>query len=82
MASTSTKFGVARGEKIIGEVYPDIDTAKRQLAYIEESMRAADLDPDVNIVTVEEKTTYGRPKVYSEAVPEKPEPVEVPEQAD
>lgn len=72
MAETTTVYGVARGEKIIGNLFSDLDTARRHLAAIEDQIRAVALEPDVRLVTVEVTTTHGRPHVYKE--PTAPEP--------
>lgn len=61
-----TKYAIARNGEIIGDtpLIDDLDVAKRQLEHIEGSMRSASLEPDVELVTIDVKTTYAKPKAY------------------
>lgn len=65
---TVTKYGVARGESIVGDLFDTPETMHRHHAFIEDSMRAAGLEPDVRLVEVEVTTTTGRPRAYKEPV--------------
>lgn len=70
MSETITKFGVARGEKLIGDTFEDVEAAKQHLANVEVTAASIGLESDVRIVTVEYTTTVGRPHVYKEPEPE------------
>lgn len=77
-------YGVARGEKLIGDHWSDIATARGHLANIEGNMAQAGLESDVRLVTVEVETKIGRPHVYREPeesapVEEAPEAIDAPE---
>ena len=50
--------------EIFGDGYTDPATAKQQLAHVSDTMRSVGLEPDVEIVTVEVKTTLGKPKFW------------------
>lgn len=59
---TDTKYGVARGEKVIGDILHDTYAeAEGRLLDMEGAMRYADLEPDLRLVEIEVKTTYSRP---------------------
>lgn len=73
--TTVTKFGVARGDDVLG-LYDDVDQAYQQKRHISETMQQIGLEPDVDVVTVEVKTTYGRPKVHVVTFDVEPEPAE------
>lgn len=61
--TTVTKFGVARGDDVLG-LYDDVDQAYQQKRHISETMQQIGLEPDVDVVTVEVRTTYGKPRVH------------------
>lgn len=61
---TETQFAVARAGEIISDGYPTPTIAKQQLAHVSDTMRSVGLEPDVEIVTVEVKTTLGKPKTW------------------
>lgn len=71
---TETQYAIARGAAILSEGYHDVETAKRQLAYINETAESIGYTADAELVTVEVKTTVGKAKAYVE--PPKLAPVE------
>lgn len=73
--TTQTLFAIARDADLISDGYTNIDTAKQQLAHFQDTMRSVGLEPDVTIVTVEAKTTLGKPKIWAETITH-PEPTE------
>lgn len=74
--TTTTLFAVARDLEIISDGYADVETAKRQLAHVQDTMKSVGLEPDVEIVTVEMKATIGKPKLWVD-----PSAVDEPEEA-
>ena len=62
--TTETRFAVARDGELISPLYDTLELGHQQHASIEQTMGSVGLDPDVDLVTVEVKTTYGKPKVY------------------
>lgn len=72
---STTKYGVARGETIVGNLFSTIDEARRHLTWVEQTGEQLGIEPGTHrLVTVEEKTTYGRPHAYTE--PTAPEDTE------
>lgn len=63
---TETQFAVARDGAIISDGFTNVATAKQQLAHVSDTMRSVGLEPDVEIVTVEVKTTLGKPKAWKD----------------
>lgn len=66
-SKTETRYGVARGEKLVHEeLFIDVVSAQNHLSRVSDQMESIGLEPDVRLVEVEVKTSYGRPKVYKE----------------
>jgi hypothetical protein len=61
-----TKFGVARNESLVGDLFDTPGEAQAHLGVVEAALQVAGLEPDVRVVTVEETVTYGRPHVYKD----------------
>lgn len=55
-------FTVARGKQAITSYVLTQGAAEADLFRIEQSMRAAMLEPDVYVATVQKTTTYGDPE--------------------
>lgn len=74
MASTTvTKYGVARGQKILTDGgFDTIDPARSELAWYETNMEAVGLKPDVRLVEYDITTTIetSKPRTYVEPEPE------------
>lgn len=66
--STETLYTVARGTTALTDLRRDVRSAKGDLAAIEQSMRAAKLEPDVQLATVTRTTTLSDPTPYSETI--------------
>ena len=64
--STETKFTVARKGAAITGLRPNVAAATSDLHSIEQSMRAAFLEPDVELATVTVTTTVSDPQPYVE----------------
>lgn len=71
--TTQTMYAVARGSDVISDLYPTVEKAEQQLAFVKETMRGIQLVPDVELVTVELKTTLGKIKVYERVLPNEPD---------
>lgn len=69
--SKTERYGVARGDDVLN-VFGTIDEAKQQHAHISQTMVSIGLEPDVDLVTVTETISYGKPKPYKEPEPEQP----------
>ena len=82
-SKTDTRYGVARGEKLVHEeLFIDVVSAKNHLQRVSEQMESIGLEPDVRLVEVEVKTSYGRPKAYKEPSDEVAEDAPADEQAE
>lgn len=66
--SEQKQYGVARGEKILGDLFPTVADAREHLATIENALKTAGLESDVNLVEVDVKTVRSKPRVYKEPV--------------
>lgn len=66
------KFGIARGNEVLVPLYGTEGEARQQLAHVSDTMRGIGLEPDVDLVTVTETISYGKPKPYKEPEPEQP----------
>lgn len=66
--TTETLYTVARGTTVLTDLRRDVRGAKGDLAAIESSMRAAKLEPDVQLATVTRTTTLSDPTPYSETI--------------
>lgn len=66
--STETLYTVARGTTVLTDLRRDVRSAKGDLAAIEQSMRAAKLEPDVQLATVTRTTTLSDPTPYSDTI--------------
>lgn len=65
-----TLFAVARkGQPIDDTASADLAGARAQLKFAEDGMRAAGLKPDLELVTIEYSTSFGKPQRYVEAEP-------------
>lgn len=64
--TTETLYTVARGTTVLTDLRRDVRSAKGDLAAIEQSMRAAKLEPDVQLATVTRTTTVSDPTPYVE----------------
>lgn len=61
--TSKTLFAVARdGQPINDDGAADLASAKNQLLLAEDGMRAAGLEPDLGLVEIEMRTSYGKPK--------------------
>lgn len=78
--TTVEKYGVARGDEVL-HLYDDTSSAYQQQHFIRDTMTNIGLEPDVDVVVVQVKTTYGKPKLHTFAEPEEPV-VEEPEGTD
>lgn len=67
--TTVEKYGVARGDEVL-ELFDDVAQAYQQQHFIRDTMTSIGLEPDVQVVTVQVRTTYGKPKVHTYADPE------------
>lgn len=83
--STTELFAVARdGVPINDEGHGDVVGARGALKTAEDGMRAAGLEPDLHLVTIERSITFRKPKVFVDPeavepdVDEEPEPEEPP----
>lgn len=65
-SSKTTKFGVARGNKLVSDGYDTPAIAQQQHAHMTESMEALSLKPDLHVVEFEVETIVGRPRTYVE----------------
>lgn len=61
---TDTLFAVARGDDLLTPLYDTEDGVTDALDRMEHTMRAIGLEPDVEIVELQRKTTYTKPKPY------------------
>ncbi|WP_413600835.1 hypothetical protein [Curtobacterium sp. Curtsp57] len=64
--TTRTLYAVARDADVITDRRTLLATARGDLAVIEQAMRTAGLEPDVQLVTITETTTYSDPEPYVE----------------
>lgn len=78
--TTETLYTVARGTTALTDPRRDVRSAKADLVAIEGSMRAAKLEPDVQLATVTRTTTVSDPSPYVEQPVAVDEPL--PEQSD
>lgn len=61
----TTLYAVARdGQPINDDATADVAGARRLLATAEGGMRAAGLEPDLELVTVEQTISFGKPKRF------------------
>lgn len=68
---TETKFGVARGETLIHPaLFSDVLAAKNQMRVLNGQMESLGLEPDIQLVDIVVKTTYGRPHPHKEPADE------------
>lgn len=63
---TVTKYGVADGDRIIGDLFDDLDTAFRHEAWVRDMKARLGEESAARVVTVEATTTYSRPRAYKE----------------
>lgn len=70
--TTQTMYAVARNGEVISDLYPSSAQAEQQLQFVTETMEGISLVPDVELVTVELKTTLGKIKPYSRPLPDQP----------
>lgn len=69
--STETRYGVARGESLIGPTFSTPEAMHQHHVWASEQARSIGLDPaDLRLVTVEVETIVGRPHAYKEPEPE------------
>lgn len=66
--NVETKYGVARGEKILSGDFTNVEPAKTELTHFEEQMRVVGLEPDVRLVQYDVTTTTSRVRAYREPV--------------
>jgi hypothetical protein len=66
---TRDLYAVARGTEVLTDRRPSVASTKHDLKFIEDSMRAAGLEPDVQIVQITETTTYSAPVPYEAPAP-------------
>jgi hypothetical protein len=78
--TTETLYTVARGTTALTDLRSNVRAAKTDLTAIEGSMRAAKLEPDVQLATVTRTTTLSDPTPYVEQTAAVDEPL--PEQGD
>lgn len=69
---TVLHYGVARGEKLIGEGTSSLAAAQQALFVAQQQMVAVGLEPDVRLVEYDVETTIkaGRVRAYQEPVEE------------
>ena len=77
MSDKVTRYGVARGEKIIGLMFDAIDEAKEHFANVSAAMVSVDLEPDVRLVEADYSVAVSKLRAYRE-----PEPAAAPEPAE
>lgn len=64
--TTATKYGVADGDRIIGDLFDNVDTARRHEAWVQDTSAQLGVESGARLVTVDVTTTYDRPHVYRE----------------
>lgn len=64
--TTRTLYAVARGTTTLTDTRTSVQGARNDLGSIEQAMRTAGLEPDVQLVTITETTTYSDPTPYIE----------------
>jgi hypothetical protein len=66
---TRDLYAVARGTEVLTDRRPSVASTKHDLKFIEDSMRAVGLEPDVRVVQITETTTYSDPVPYTAPAP-------------
>ena len=62
-ASTQTYYAVARDGQLISAGFPEREIAERQLQHVRDTMMSVGLEPDVDLVSVDVRTSVSKPKV-------------------
>lgn len=66
---TRDLYAVARGTEVLTDRRTSVEQTKHDLKFIEDSMRNAGLEPDVQIVQITETTTHSAPVAYTPRAP-------------